>query len=99
MKISFDKTIDTKYVSIKKGKIATTKKICEWLFFDLNSKNEVLGVEVLGASKNSLSLFTDGQNLIHYEFEISQANNFNFFLNNVSKFGPSQVIDVPLQYV
>lgn len=55
MKIKYDKTIDAKYIRVKKGKIASTKKEKLWLLFDYNKDNEVLGVEILNASKHPIS--------------------------------------------
>lgn len=52
MKISYDKKIDAMYVSFKKGKYSKTKKVTDSILVDLSDKNEVLGLEILDASKN-----------------------------------------------
>jgi uncharacterized protein YuzE len=97
MKISFDSSIDTKYVSIKKGKIVRTQRICDWLFFDLNNKNEVLGVEVIDASKNYFTLFTNGQDLIGYTARDIHNNLLSTPPFEVAM--PYSPIEVPLAYV
>jgi uncharacterized protein YuzE len=67
MKIKYDSKIDAKYVTIKSGKVASTKPINDWLFFDVNKNGEVLGVEILDASVNYVTLQTDGDNLVAIE--------------------------------
>lgn len=58
MNIKYDKKADTKYVRIKKGKIAYTKKEQDWLLYDCAKNGDVLGVEILDASQHVLSLST-----------------------------------------
>lgn len=58
METKYDKTIDAKYVRIKKGKITRTKKEQDWLLLDCAENGDVLGVEILDASKHSVSIFT-----------------------------------------
>ena len=67
MKVSYDKSIDAKYVTFKKGKIFATKPLNSWLFLDINKKGEVLGIEILDASTNEVVLQTDGMNLTAIE--------------------------------
>ena len=62
MNIKYDKTVDTKYICIKRGKISKTAKIKDWLLFDYAKNGDVLGVEILNASKNLVSVLTDGKN-------------------------------------
>jgi len=66
MKIKYDKTIDAKYIHIKKGNIAKTEKRQEWLLFDYDKNGEVLGIEILDASKHPTSFFTIGGELAGY---------------------------------
>ena len=62
MEIKYDKKIDAKYVYIKKGEIAYTKKEQDWLLFDCAKNGDVLGVEILDASQHLVSLFpSDGK--------------------------------------
>lgn len=58
MNIEYDKKADTKYVRIKKGKVAYTKKEHDWLLYDCSKNGNVLGVEILDASKHPISLST-----------------------------------------
>lgn len=58
MKIEYDKTIDAKYVRIKKGKVAYTKKEQDWLLLDCSEEGNVLGIEILDASKHTVTLQT-----------------------------------------
>lgn len=67
MKVSYDKIVDAKYITFKKGKVFATKPLNDWLFLDINKKGEVLGVEILDASKNEVALQTDGVNLVSIE--------------------------------
>ena len=66
METKYDKKIDAKYVQIKKGKIAHTKKEQEWLLFDCAKNGDVLGVEILNASKHLVSLSTIAGKLFGY---------------------------------
>lgn len=52
MKITYDKSLDAMYVSLKKGGYSHTKKITDSIMVDLSSKDEVLGLEILDDSKN-----------------------------------------------
>ena len=56
MQVEYDKKADTKYVRIRKGNIANTKKECDWLLFDLSKDVDILGIEILDASKNLISI-------------------------------------------
>jgi len=56
MKIKYDKDIDVKYISFKKGKVFKTSEKTNWLLVDYNKNNEVLGIEILDASKNPVSI-------------------------------------------
>jgi uncharacterized protein YuzE len=64
MKIKYDTNIDAKYISIKKGKIARTIKLKDGLFIDTNTKNQIIGIEILNASKNQISVWTNGKDVI-----------------------------------
>jgi len=72
MRISHDKKIDAKYIRLKKGKIESTKKVEDWLLLDCNKEGEVLGVEILDASKHYV-----GVHLIMGKFEGSNVNDFS----------------------
>jgi uncharacterized protein YuzE len=66
MEIKYDKTIDAKYVRIKDGKIAHTKKEQDWLLFDCAENGDVLGIEILDASRHFVSLFSIMGKLLGY---------------------------------
>jgi len=51
MKITYDKEVDALYVCFTKGKIAKTLKIGANFFADVDKKNNIVGLEVLDASK------------------------------------------------
>lgn len=52
MKITYDKKIDAMYIKLKKGSYDHTKKITDDILVDVSKKGEVLGLEILDASKN-----------------------------------------------
>lgn len=56
MKITYDKFADAKYVYVKKGKIAYTKEQQEDLLFDYDKDGNILGIEILNASRSSYEL-------------------------------------------
>lgn len=58
MEIRHDKKIDTKYFKIKEGKTLRTQEVTDWLLLDYDKNDEVLGLEVLQASKNLVSIST-----------------------------------------
>ena len=66
MQIEYDKKADTKYIRIKNGKIAQTKKKFDWLLFDCANNGEVLGIEILDASLNLVSIITSNDELIGF---------------------------------
>lgn len=74
MEIKYDKTIDAKYVRIKEGKIAHTKKEQDWLLFDCAENGDVLGVEILNVSKHFISLFIVMGRLLGYSVVNHEIN-------------------------
>lgn len=58
MTINYDMEADAKYISLlkaktqKKGVVARTKKITDWLLTDYSSTGQLIGIEILNASKN-----------------------------------------------
>lgn len=67
MQINYDKQADAQYIRLKRGVVHTTEPQNEWLFFDKNRKEEIVGIEILGASKNKLSIVIDGDDLVHWD--------------------------------
>ena len=48
MKISFDNTADALYFTIdENGKVVTSEEVKPGVIIDLDSKNEVIGIEIL----------------------------------------------------
>lgn len=52
MKITYDKEVDALYVYFKKGKIARTMEVGANFLADIDKKGNILGLEVLDASKH-----------------------------------------------
>ena len=51
MEISYDKKADAVYVEFRKGEFAKNKKIDDLTILDLDSEGNILGLELLDASK------------------------------------------------
>ena len=49
MNTKYDKTADALYVKFKQGKIAKTLRLENHLIIDLDSKSNILGIELLNA--------------------------------------------------
>lgn len=52
MKIRYDKSVDAMYIKLKRGTYDHTKKVTDDILVDVSKKGEVLGLEILDASKN-----------------------------------------------
>jgi len=52
MKITYDKFADALYIYLKKGKVFSTKEINDNFIADFDAKNNIIGLEILEASKN-----------------------------------------------
>jgi uncharacterized protein YuzE len=50
MKISYDKTADAAYISVKKGAVKKTVKLASLINADLDKNGRVIGVEILNVS-------------------------------------------------
>jgi uncharacterized protein YuzE len=50
MKINYDKVADAIYFTVKKGEVAKTVSINEYLKADLDKNGETIGIEILDAS-------------------------------------------------
>lgn len=68
IKVTYDSEVDAKYISIKEGKFHETKIITDWLFFDVNSEGDVLGIEILDSSKSEVRIATFEDNLVNINF-------------------------------
>lgn len=51
MRISYDKEADAMYIEFSKGRFAKNKKINDFTILDLDEKGNILGIELLEASK------------------------------------------------
>tara|TARA_Y100000310_G_C20277661_1_gene621059 strand:- start:443 stop:655 length:213 start_codon:yes stop_codon:yes gene_type:complete len=51
MEISYDKEADAVYIKLKSGKFSENKKVNDLTILDLDEKGEILGIEILDASK------------------------------------------------
>lgn len=51
MKINYDKTANAVYIQIKKGKISKTIEVSKSVVHDVDSSGNILGIEILNASK------------------------------------------------
>ncbi len=62
MKIKYDPQVDAAYISFKKGPTqVTTIRATEGLAVDLGSNEEIMGIEILDASKLILSQYIKKQ--------------------------------------
>ncbi|OGE29632.1 hypothetical protein A2867_02090 [Candidatus Daviesbacteria bacterium RIFCSPHIGHO2_01_FULL_40_11] len=52
MKITYDKKIDAMYIKLRTGRYDHSKKVTDDILIDISKKGEVLGLEILEASKN-----------------------------------------------
>lgn len=52
MKITYDKKVDAMYIKLKVGNYDHTKKVTDDILVDVNKKGEILGLEILDASRN-----------------------------------------------
>ena len=51
MEITYDKKADTMYIEFCKGKFVNNKKLDDFTIIDLDKEGNILGIEVLDASK------------------------------------------------
>ena len=51
MKITYDKIANVAYMTLRKGKVAKTVEMSESVIVDLDKKGNILGIEMLDASK------------------------------------------------
>ena len=60
MNTKYDKIADALYVKFKQGKIAKTLRLENHLIVDLDSKSNILGVELLNAKSQLAPSFVKG---------------------------------------
>ena len=59
MNTKYDKIADALYVKFKKGKIAKTLRLENHLIVDLDSKSNILGIELLNAKSQLAPSFVE----------------------------------------
>ncbi len=52
MEINYDKDSDALYIKLRQGEFALNKKINDFTILDLDKKGNVLGIEIIDASKH-----------------------------------------------
>lgn len=52
MKITYDQKVDAMYVKLRAGRYDHTKKVTDSILVDVSKKGEILGLEILDASRN-----------------------------------------------
>lgn len=52
MKITYDKKVDAMYIKLRTGSYDHSKKVTDDILVDVSKKGEVLGLEILDASRN-----------------------------------------------
>lgn len=52
MKIKYDKKVDALYFTLAKGKYSDSVKVSENVMVDKDSKGNILGIEVIDATRN-----------------------------------------------
>ncbi|MBW3569302.1 DUF2283 domain-containing protein [Candidatus Parcubacteria bacterium] len=56
MKITYDKSVDAMYIKLNENAVyKNSKKITDDVLIDYGEKGQVIGVEILSASENSLA--------------------------------------------
>ena len=55
--LEYDPSSTALYVRVKKGKVASSKPLADNIIVDLNAKNEVLGIEIIGPRPEDLREF------------------------------------------
>jgi len=56
LRIKYDRIADAIYIRLKDEKVAESDEVAPGVIVDLNEKNEIVGIEVLWASKRKLDL-------------------------------------------
>ena len=55
--LEYDPTSTALYIRIRRGKVASSKPLADNLVLDLNGRNEILGVEIVGPTPEDLGAF------------------------------------------
>jgi uncharacterized protein YuzE len=52
VQVKYDKKVDAMYICLRKAKYDISEELAENVILDLDKKGRIIGIEVLGASKN-----------------------------------------------
>ena len=55
--LEYDPSSTALYVRVKKGKVASSRPLADNIILDLNAKNELLGIEIIGPRPEDLREF------------------------------------------
>jgi uncharacterized protein YuzE len=55
--LEYDPSSTALYVRMKKGRIATSRPLADNIILDLNAKNELVGIEIIGPKLEDLKEF------------------------------------------
>jgi uncharacterized protein YuzE len=55
--LEYDPSSTALYVKVKKGKVAKSRPLADNIVLDLNAKNELLGIEIIGPRPEDLREF------------------------------------------
>ncbi len=79
MEIKYDKETDSKYIQIRRGKVANTKEHTDWFFLDCDENGEIIGIEILDASKHLVNLVTINNNFLGFFLEKDSSSNHSLW--------------------
>jgi uncharacterized protein YuzE len=55
--LEYDPSSTALYVRIRKGKVASSRPLADNIILDLNRKNEIVGIEIIGPKPGDLKEF------------------------------------------
>jgi uncharacterized protein YuzE len=55
--LEYDPSSTALYVRIRKGKVASSRPLADNIILDLNRKNEIVGIEIIGPKPEDLKEF------------------------------------------
>jgi len=55
--LEYDPSSTALYVRVKRGKVASSRPLADNIILDLNAKNELLGIEIIGPRPEDLREF------------------------------------------
>jgi uncharacterized protein YuzE len=55
--LEYDPSSTALYVRVKRGKVANSRPLADNIILDLNSKDELLGIEIIGPKPEDLKVF------------------------------------------